>query len=83
MALYGLLVSAPLSHYLIGLLQKAFAGKTSPRAKIAQIVASNLLVSPIQVSGEPFLSSFNFFSERKSFDTLMLDCANRTRVEPA
>jgi len=50
MALYGFLVSAPLSHFLIGLLQKAFAGHTSARAKIAQILASNLLISPIQTS---------------------------------
>lgn len=51
MALYGFLISAPMSHFLIGLLQKAFEGKTSTRDRIAQIVASNLLVSPIQTSG--------------------------------
>ncbi|KAF5311993.1 hypothetical protein D9619_003132 [Psilocybe cf. subviscida] len=50
MALYGFLISAPMSHFLIGLLQKAFEGKTSTRDRIAQIVASNLLVSPIQTS---------------------------------
>jgi len=50
MAIYGFLVSAPLSHFLIGVLQKAFAGQTSTRAKIAQILASNLLISPIQTS---------------------------------
>ncbi|KAF9056513.1 hypothetical protein BJ165DRAFT_1336499 [Panaeolus papilionaceus] len=55
MAIYGFLVSAPLSHYLVGLLQKAFAGKTSTGAKVAQIVASNLLISPIQASA--YLSS--------------------------
>ncbi|PPQ63005.1 hypothetical protein CVT24_006111 [Panaeolus cyanescens] len=55
MAIYGFLVSAPLSHYLVGLLQKAFAGKTSAGAKVAQIVASNLLISPIQASA--YLSS--------------------------
>lgn len=52
MALYGFLVSAPLSHFLVGALQKAFQGKTDLRAKIGQIVASNLLVAPVQVSGE-------------------------------
>jgi len=52
MAVYGFLVSAPLSHFLIGLLQKAFAGKTSPQAKIGQILASNLLISPIQATGK-------------------------------
>lgn len=51
MALYGFLVSAPLSHCLVGALQKAFEGKTSTRDKILQILASNLLISPIQVAG--------------------------------
>lgn len=52
MALYGAFVSAPLGHYLVGLLQRAFAGRTSTRDKILQIVASNLIVSPIQISSE-------------------------------
>lgn len=51
MALYGFLVSAPLGHFLVGTLQKAFAGRTDTRAKIAQIVTSNLLISPVQASG--------------------------------
>jgi len=51
MALYGFLVSAPLGHVLTGALQKAFAGKTSPAAKIGQLLASNLVVAPIQASG--------------------------------
>ncbi|KAF8634459.1 hypothetical protein AX15_000902 [Amanita polypyramis BW_CC] len=50
MFIYGLLVSAPLSHYLLGLLQRAFAGRTGKGAKIAQILASNLLVAPIQTT---------------------------------
>jgi len=50
MAVYGFLVSAPLSHYLFGVLQKAFEGKTSSQDKIRQILASNLLISPIQVA---------------------------------
>jgi len=52
LALYGFLVSAPLSHFLVGALQNAFKGKTSSRDKILQIIASNLLISPIQVSGK-------------------------------
>jgi hypothetical protein len=52
MGLYGFLVSAPLSHYLVTQLQKAFAGKTSPGAKVSQILANNLLVAPIQTAGE-------------------------------
>lgn len=44
MALYGSIISAPLGHVLVSLLQKAFAGKTSTKAKILQIVVSNLIV---------------------------------------
>jgi peroxisomal membrane protein 2 len=51
MALYGFIVSAPIGHVLIGALQKAFAGKSGTGAKIAQILASNLLVAPIQTAG--------------------------------
>jgi hypothetical protein len=45
MAAYGALVSAPLGHFLIWLLQKTFRGRTSLRAKILQILVSNLIVS--------------------------------------
>jgi hypothetical protein len=48
MAIYGSLISAPLGHLLVTMLQKGFQGKTSTRAKIGQILVSNLLVSPIQ-----------------------------------
>jgi len=51
MAIYGIFVSAPLGHFLVGLLQKAFAGKTGLKARLGQLLASNLLVSPIQVTG--------------------------------
>lgn len=43
-------MSAPLGHFLVTTLQKAFAGKTTPRDKIMQIIASNLIVSPLQNS---------------------------------
>ncbi|KAI1824839.1 hypothetical protein F4861DRAFT_538674 [Xylaria intraflava] len=48
MAAYGALVSAPLGHFLIWLLQKAFKGRTSLRAKIIQILVSNFVIAPIQ-----------------------------------
>ncbi|KAL4862225.1 hypothetical protein BDV12DRAFT_190572 [Aspergillus spectabilis] len=48
MLLYGMFISAPLGHVLVGILQKIFAGRTSLKAKILQILASNLIVSPIQ-----------------------------------
>jgi hypothetical protein len=44
MAAYGALVSAPLGHFLIWVLQKIFSGRTSLRAKIMQILVSNLIV---------------------------------------
>lgn len=39
MFVYGFAISAPLGHFLTGLLQKAFAGKTTTRDKIAQVSA--------------------------------------------
>ncbi|RAL68451.1 hypothetical protein DID88_007180 [Monilinia fructigena] len=48
MAAYGAFISAPLGHVLIGILQKLFAGRTSLKAKILQILLSNLVVAPIQ-----------------------------------
>jgi len=48
MAVYGALISAPLGHVMISVLQKLFEGRTSLRAKIFQILVSNLVVSPIQ-----------------------------------
>ena len=44
MALYGAFISAPLGHVMIHLLQRVFAGRTSLRAKIMQILVSNLIV---------------------------------------
>lgn len=44
MAAYGALISAPLGHFLIWLLQKMFKGRTSLKAKIMQILVSNLIV---------------------------------------
>ena len=47
MSLYGMFVSAPLGHFLVGIMQKVFAGRTSLKAKILQIIFSNLLVRHI------------------------------------
>jgi hypothetical protein len=46
MAAYGAFISAPMGHVLISILQKLFSGRTSLRAKILQIIASNLIVCP-------------------------------------
>lgn len=48
MAIYGAFISAPLGHVLISILQKIFQGRKSLKAKILQILVSNLIVSPIQ-----------------------------------
>ncbi|KAI0068322.1 hypothetical protein BV25DRAFT_1846260 [Artomyces pyxidatus] len=69
MAVYGFLVSAPLGHYLIGQLQKAFAGRTGRGAKIGQVVASNLIVAPIQTA--VYLASMAVISGAKSVDDVV------------
>ena len=48
MSLYGMFIAAPLGHVLIGILQKIFAGRTSLKAKILQILVSNLIVRTTQ-----------------------------------
>ncbi|KAM0756622.1 hypothetical protein T439DRAFT_345300 [Meredithblackwellia eburnea MCA 4105] len=50
MAAYGFVISAPLGHSLLNILQKAFEGKTSARAKVAMIVCSNVFISPLTQS---------------------------------
>ncbi|KAF8273912.1 hypothetical protein EI94DRAFT_1676084 [Lactarius quietus] len=65
MALYGLLVSAPLGHILVSELQKAFAGRTGRGAKIGQVVASNLIVAPIQAVS--YLASLAVIGGAKSW----------------
>ncbi|KZT30692.1 hypothetical protein NEOLEDRAFT_1082962 [Neolentinus lepideus HHB14362 ss-1] len=69
MAIYGFFISAPMSHYLVGALQKAFAGKTSTAAKIGQILASNLLVAPIQTS--VYLASMAVINGAQSVDEVI------------
>jgi hypothetical protein len=44
MAAYGAFVSAPLGSLLMWMLQKIFKGRTSLRAKILQILVSNIVV---------------------------------------
>ncbi|KAF8971958.1 hypothetical protein BGZ46_010227 [Entomortierella lignicola] len=48
MTLYGLLVSGPLAHVLFELVTKRFIGKEGAKWKIAQILSSQLINSPIQ-----------------------------------
>ncbi|TFK56962.1 hypothetical protein OE88DRAFT_1640768 [Heliocybe sulcata] len=69
MAIYGFFISAPMGHYLVGALQKAFAGKTSTVAKIGQILASNLLVAPIQAG--VYLASMAVINGAQSADEVV------------
>jgi len=64
-AIYGFLVSAPLSHILVGLLQKAFAGKK----RVVQILANMLFVSPIQAS--VYLASMAVINGATSLDEVI------------
>ncbi|GAA5969297.1 hypothetical protein JCM11641_007542 [Rhodosporidiobolus odoratus] len=50
LGLYGFVVSGPLGHTLLSILQRAFKGKTSARAKLLMIICSNLFISPVQQS---------------------------------
>lgn len=69
MALYGFLVSAPMSHVLVGAIQKAFAGKTGTSARVQQIIANNLLVAPIQAT--IYLSSIAIINGTKTLDGII------------
>lgn len=57
MFIYGFFVSAPLNHYMMGTLQKIFAGKTSRGAKLGQLFAANFVVAPISTFGTSMLIS--------------------------
>jgi Mpv17 / PMP22 family len=50
MAVFGFFISAPINHYLVLNLQKAFRGKKGALWKLAQILAANLFVTPINCS---------------------------------
>jgi peroxisomal membrane protein 2 len=50
MALFGFLVSAPLGHALVKTMQRAFAGRTGPGAKLGILATSMLVLAPIQIA---------------------------------
>ena len=51
LGLYGALVAGPLGHLLSSALARAFAGRTSARARLGMLLANNLLVAPINTVG--------------------------------
>ncbi|KAJ9658081.1 hypothetical protein H2198_003919 [Neophaeococcomyces mojaviensis] len=65
MMAYGALISAPLGHALIGILQWLFSNRTSLKAKIAQILISNLVVAPIQ--NTVYLASMAIIAGARTF----------------
>ncbi|EJF67051.1 hypothetical protein DICSQDRAFT_76410 [Dichomitus squalens LYAD-421 SS1] len=66
MAAYGALISAPLSHSLVNALQKFFAGKTGLQARLGMLLASQLIVAPIQIFS--YLSCMAVINGAKSVD---------------
>lgn len=75
MALYGMFVSAPLGHLLIGILQKVFAKRTSLRAKVLQILASNLIVS-LAIPRGFFVKTLVNFAAGGTHPKCRLPCCN-------
>ena len=69
MAAYGALVSAPLGHVLIWCLQWLFRGRTSLRAKILQILVSNLVVRITQTCSSHSLEWRSYPTQRSSWLT--------------
>jgi len=47
LAIYGAFISAPLNHVLVGRLQKMFAGKTTPKDRLLQILTNSIFIAPI------------------------------------
>ncbi|KAI8841684.1 hypothetical protein BC829DRAFT_376539 [Chytridium lagenaria] len=50
MAAYGFFISGPLGHHLYAILEKVFEGKTGAGWSVAKLIATNLVVAPIQNS---------------------------------
>lgn len=80
MSLYGFFVSAPLSHFLTGYLQKAFAGKTNTLpGKLKQIATSALTVSPIMISGACSCCEGGVYMWLKSRSVSCVCCGHQRR----
>ncbi|BGP41180.1 hypothetical protein JCM10449v2_005154 [Rhodotorula kratochvilovae] len=48
LAAYGFFVGAPLDHFLYGLLARAFAGRTSRHARVAEVATATVAILPVQ-----------------------------------
>ncbi|UZJ54706.1 hypothetical protein CBS101457_004026 [Exobasidium rhododendri] len=69
MFVYGFAISAPLGHVMTGILQRRFAGKTTPRDRVKQIITSNLTVAVI--GNIVYLTSLAYINGARSFDRVL------------
>jgi len=69
MAIYGFFIQAPLGHVLTSALQRAFAGRTTAKDKILQIIAANLITSPI--NNAVYIASMAFINGARSADQII------------
>lgn len=67
---YGFAISAPLGHVMTGALQSAFAGRTTTRDKILQIITANLTVSVI--GNLVYLTSMAYINGARGMDRISL-----------
>ncbi|KAI0639807.1 hypothetical protein C8Q77DRAFT_87269 [Trametes polyzona] len=66
MAAYGFFVSAPVAHTLVNTLQRAFAGTTGLKQRVGVLLASQLVIAPIQIF--IYLASMAVINGAKSVD---------------
>ncbi|KDN36741.1 hypothetical protein K437DRAFT_49012 [Tilletiaria anomala UBC 951] len=70
MFIYGFAISAPLGHVMTGALQRAFAGRTTTRDKVIQIITANLTVS--MIGNLVYLSSMAYINGARRLDQVVL-----------
>jgi peroxisomal membrane protein 2 len=68
MFVYGFCISAPLGHLMTGVLQRAFAGKTTTRDKIQQIITANLTTAVL--SNTVYIISMAYINGARSTDKI-------------
>jgi peroxisomal membrane protein 2 len=69
LALFGFLVSAPLGHTMVKTMQKFFAGRTGPGAKLGMLATTLLVIAPIQIA--VFLANSAVVEGARSKDAIL------------
>lgn len=69
MFIYGFAISAPLGHVMTGVLQRAFAGKTTARDRVMQIITANLTTAVI--SNTVYLICMAYINGARSIDRII------------